>query len=69
MPDNGWIPVAERLPENAEDVLFCDEYGYICIGDYWGGRWKTDNGGGLSNRVVAWMPLPEPYEEEDNDRN
>ena len=66
-----WIPCKERLPEAHVDVLICDNYGNITDGElidtsHFG--WL----GAMSDRsydfddVVAWMPLPEPYREEDN---
>ena len=56
-----WIPVTERLPE--EGRYLCtyknDPYGDgICIdfGMYEDGEWYASG-------VIAWMPLPKPYEE------
>lgn len=60
-----WIPCSERLPYSQEDVL-CDEDGHVILGFY------TDEEIGWhdthSYRIypTAWMPLPEPYREEDN---
>jgi len=28
------------------------------------GRWVGDDMNGTNSRVIAWMPIPEPYEEE-----
>lgn len=59
---NGWwIPCSERLPEE-------DGY-YLVTNSKWGAPlrqialWMTD-GWSSDNKPVAWMPLPEPYEEE-----
>lgn len=75
---NGWIPCSERLPEEETDYLCC--YEYTIIGgthegekfkDYgvfyydgykWIKYWETINKKNI--QVVAWQPLPEPYEEE-----
>lgn len=67
-----WISVEERLPELNDDgasdkVLLCWSDGQIAIGTYAGDRtfigqdWPeaTD----ASVKVVAWMPIPEPYDD------
>lgn len=67
--ENGWIPVSERLPKKCEDVLTSVKF-TGCLGRYgtfkkighidYYGKWSGDCIGG---EVIAWMPLPEPYEE------
>ena len=68
VPEPEWIPVSERLPERDVDVLtyhrnesFC--YYYVSWIDDYSGKW-TGFIGSLSDEVLAWMPLPEPYQEE-----
>lgn len=81
LSSNGWIPCSERLPEEETDYLCC--YEYTIIGgthegekfkDYgvfyydgykWIKYWETINKKNI--QVVAWQPLPEPYEEEPED--
>ena len=69
-----WIPCSERLPEKAEARYWiCTDGGYQCQcrwtnnvyglgeGDRW--AWKIFDIPQFS-KVVAWMPLPEPYKAE-----
>ena len=68
-PEQRWIPCSERLPENRLYVLvtYKYEYGLIDHGITWYGqaeeKWNT------SREVIAWMPLPEPYREGEQDEN
>ena len=73
-----WIPVKERVPKRGQTVVVCNDDGQIgiarrnpnklsyyqwqiayCLYDYdiWD---ENDNG-----VIVAWMPRPKPYREED----
>lgn len=74
--EHGWIPISERLPKP-------DEYILLSFSNYSGlviGRYEEDDGGGAFYEgdsltpltqydvfVNAWMPLPEPYREVDNE--
>ncbi|MCI8337965.1 MAG: DUF551 domain-containing protein [Lachnospiraceae bacterium] len=65
----GWIPCSERMPETGIPVL-CQwhkrngldtevYFSILHVDD--DGKWVADYG--MPNgEVVAWMPLPEPYE-------
>ena len=74
MPPPAWIPVTERLPDEYKDVLCYYEYFrygvFNCMfrtidrGYYGNGRWGGEAGQGHRNKVLAWMPLPEPPKEE-----
>lgn len=69
--ENGWIPVSERLPKKCEDVLTSVKF-TGCLGRYgtfkkighidYYGKWSGDCSGG---EVIAWMPLPEPYKDDE----
>lgn len=59
-PD-GWIPVSERMPEKADEVLCAKEFdgpgGWRQkIGYYLAGKWTVY---GASWTPTHWMPLPE----------
>ena len=59
-----WIPCSERLPEIGKFVLVT--YKWINVGiDVSLDRFMGD-GWLLSGTVTAWMPLPEPYKEEES---
>ena len=74
LADEKWIPVTERLPEEYKDVLCYYEYfrfgEHNCMfrtidrGYYGNGRWGGEAGQGIRNKVLAWMPLPQPPKEE-----
>ena len=63
-----WIPVSERLPEEGLTVLILAENGNIEFGQRDENKWEwlaesiadywTE-----AEEVIAWQPLPEPYEE------
>ena len=50
-----WIPVTERLPEEHEEVLTYNPVFGITFDSIHNGKWRK--------HPVAWMPLPDPYKE------
>ena len=64
---DGWIPVEDRLPDKNEYVLIFDKNGrqYVwslseSYGQYY---WLDEHCEWVAfNEVVAWMPLPAPYD-------
>ena len=63
-----WEPVDECLPDTDEMVLVScmtkKGVGSVNRAYYADGFW---HGSGSMSGVVAWMPLPEPYEESDDE--
>lgn len=75
-PDNGWISVDDRLPDDKERYLICTEDGridiayYQPIGDkfsdyepFWQGSCR------FTTSVTYWQHLPEPPKEVENETN
>ena len=71
-PETHWIPCCERLPEENGQYLITvrykhvDEYEdvYAEHGDWCDGNWDMFCFGhcGEVESILAWMPLPEPYQ-------
>ena len=54
-----WIPCSKRLPFDAGYYLTTTIYNEVFC-DYWNlNEWNR------TEQVIAWMPLPEPYSEDD----
>ena len=73
--NNGWIPCSEKLPELRQDVLVTVKYtGFMGMHGYWiktghmeaENDWRGDCAGG---EVIAWQPLPKPFQKGDNNEN
>lgn len=75
-----WIPCSERLPDDMKKVLVWYEYyrygDFNCMYQTYGfcyvcdGKWSSFiNGetGWTDARIIAWQPLPEPYDSEVHD--
>ena len=54
--NDGWVPVAERLPADDVQVLACTKHGKAFSAHCENGRWRVSG----SVKITHWMPLPEP---------
>lgn len=75
----GWIPVTERLPDKTQDEcypmsLVTLDNGDVCLGVYRydDEEWWTRMSVGETvytkdHKVTAWMPLPEPFKESEEE--
>lgn len=56
----GWVPVAERLPEEGGCYLCCWQGKTVDTGFFCNSHFRLY--GEIKDRLItAWMPLPEPY--------
>ena len=75
-----WIPVSERLPKaeygESDSVLVCFENGTQDVLYFDGSNWRCPTGesyisvnhkNGWHNKVIAWMPLPKPFEPQESE--
>ena len=61
-----WIPCSERLP--SEDGWYLIALAFEWGIEYEAGRWEDGMWWNPNSHVnVAWMPLPQPYEETDHE--
>lgn len=66
-----WIPMVERYPDKDGDYLTCDLNGRIAVLPFALGWNCSRLSDGTIHRthefndIVAWMPLPEPYTEDE----
>lgn len=80
MPKVGeWIPVSEELPKDNDDELYdmvsvTLKNGSLANGVYrthdeewWTRPLEGDNVYSNEHEVIAWMPTPEPYKEDEHD--
>ena len=71
----GWIACSEKLPELRQDVLVTVKYtGFMGMHGYWikTGHMEAENdwwGDCAGGEVIAWQPLPKPFQKGDNNEN
>ena len=67
-----WIPCSERLPKEYGNYLITTHNGDVDVGTIdpkKKGVWSACDADGFYwiREVVAWMPLPKPYKEDDHE--
>ena len=78
-PKAEWIPCSERLPDTDDKVLCWYEYYHWSqekvLPEYGVGcylretsAWLGEVANGKDVKVIAWMPLPQPYKEGEDDK-
>ena len=73
--NDGWIACSEKLPELRQDVLVTVKYtGFMGMHGYWikTGHMEAENdwwGDCAGGEVIAWQPLPKPFQKGDNNEN
>lgn len=69
-----WIPCSERLPEkpkvdSSDGYIVQSRHVIQPFSAYWDGReWTDDDDDDAVDGVIAWMPLPEPFKEEEHEQ-
>lgn len=68
-----WIPCSDRLPEEDGDYIVTHDDGRVRVVTYEGGWncWRSMDGTiqryhELTD-IFAWMPVPKPYKEDEDD--
>ena len=70
-PTQKWIPVSERLTEKNVEVLATTEWGEVTIAEmYSANDWFIHEGNtnAETDEIVAWMPLPQSYRAEGEEK-
>ena len=66
-PVQMWIPCSERLPiienNNRARVLITTSWGFVKEAYYCVDHWEINDIDFILTSVIAWMPLPKPYKD------
>lgn len=61
-----WIPCSERLPEIGQTVITSSDLGRVREATYKGfDAWTIHGVVHWTDEILSWMPLPEPYKEDE----
>lgn len=64
MSDSRWLPFPDNRPKEGEEIIVCDDEDMITVDFYINGKFELMQ----CRSVAAWMPLPEPYKGESEDK-
>ena len=59
-----WTPMSERLPDEGGKYLVCWDGKTVDTGFFFNGHFRL-YGEIKDHLITAWMPMPEPYKEDD----
>lgn len=72
-PEPKWIPCSERPPEVennvAKRVIVTTSWNMVCEAHYCVDHWEMNDIDYKLSSVIAWMPLPEPFVYERNEKS
>ena len=72
-PEPQWIPCSERPPEVennvAKRVIVTTSWNMVCEAHYCVDHWEMNDIDYKLSSVIAWMPLPEPFVYERNEKS
>lgn len=52
-----------EMPEDGQEIVVCRKNGYVCVDTcIYDDGYSLDSGCDWIDDVIAWMPLPEPYD-------
>lgn len=65
----GWIKCSDEYPEQEQTVLVYDKGGNIFKCHHKHGFWRDFRVGNSHHEITHWQPLPEPPQENSNDKS
>lgn len=68
LPHGEWIPCSERVPDKNGVYLVTGANGHVFEYDYSDFTTHNEKWSYCGNEIVAWMPLPEPYKREGDEK-
>lgn len=64
-PEQQWTPCSEKPPEEESEVFVTTSWNDVCKAWYSNGKWRAEFINEYDDdEILAWMPLPEPYQKQ-----